>query len=358
MQSVLGRALARFLLVQKGTGYRRRTQPVARTAQTSQRSLPMKRCFAFLLTVFVALSLTAFAHAGTYPDKSIKIIVPFNPGGGGEQGARLLEKDFKEVVGQPLSFIYKPGGTGLIGMVELSRQKPDGYTIGIHSYPLLMLDIITGRAGYTLDSFDFISLLCLEEVYLAVRADSPVSSAKELIERAKSEPGRINLGICEIMGPTHIPALRLKADGVPFNHVPIDGAGKVAPALLGGQVDAAIVPSGGVSGSISKMKILAVFAPERSKRFPGAPTMKEVGYDINSAVGRYIAAPKGVPAEKRTILEDTFKTILSNPEVIARYENAGTVVAWKSGEELRKMFEEYEKEGRAMVEFYQKTQSK
>ena len=65
-----------------------------------------------------------------------------------------------------------------------------------------------------------------------------------------------------------------------------------------------------------------------------------------------------MPAEKRTILEDTFKTILSNPEVIARYENAGTVVAWKSGEELRKMFEEYEKEGRAMVEFYQKTQSK
>ena len=106
------------------------------------------------------------------------------------------------------------------------------------------------------------------------------------------------------------------------------------------------------------MKILAVFAPERSKRFPGAPTMKEVGYASNSAVGRYIAAPKGGPAEKRTILEDAFKTILSNPEVIARYENAGTVVAWKSGEELRKMFEEYEKEGRAMVEFYQKTQSK
>ena len=299
----------------------------------------MKRCFAFLLTVFVALSLTAFAHAGTYPDKSIKIIVPFNPGGGGEQGARLLEKDFKEKVGQPLSFIYKPGGTGLIGMVELSRQKPDGYTIGIHSYPLLMLDIITGRAGYTLDSFDFISLLCLEEVYLAVRADSPVSSAKELIERAKSEPGRINLG-------------------VPFNHVPIDGAGKVAPALLGGQVEAAIVPSGGVSGSISKMKVLAVFAPERSKRFPDAPTMKEVGYDINSAVGRYIAAPKGVPAEKRKVLEDAFRTILSNPEVIARYENAGTVAAWKSGDELRKMFEDYEEEGRAMVEFYQKSQSK
>lgn len=196
----------------------------------------MKRCFAFLLTVFVALSLTAFAHAGTYPDKSIKIIVPFNPGGGGEQGARLLEKDFKEVVGQPLSFIYKPGGTGLIGMVELSRQKPDGYTIGIHSYPLLMLDIITGRAGYTLDSFDFISLLCLEEVYLAVRADSPVSSAKELIERAKSEPGRINLGICEIMGPTHIPALRRRPTACLSTMCPSTARARSLPRSLAGRL--------------------------------------------------------------------------------------------------------------------------
>ena len=75
-------------------------------------------------------------------------------------------------------------------------------------------------------------------------------------------------------------------------------------------------------------------------------------------MGRYIAAPKGVPAEKRKVLEDAFRTILSNPEVIARYENAGTVAAWKSGDELRKMFEDYEEEGRAMVEFYQKSQSK
>ena len=197
-------------------------------------------------------------------------------------------------------------------MVELSRQKPDGYTIGIHSYPLLMLDIITGRAGYTLDSFDFISLLCLEEVYLAVRADSPVSSAKELIERAKSEPGRINLGICEIMGPTHIPALRLKADGVPFNHVLIDGAGKVAPALLGGQVEAAIVPSGGVSGSISKMKVLAVFAPERSKRFPGAPTMKGWGTTSTAPWAATSPPPRVCPPKSgrcsKTLLGPSFPT--------------------------------------------------
>ena len=113
-----------------------------------------------------------------------------------------------------------------------------------------------------------------------------------------------------------------------------------------------------VKQNIDIIRTLGIVAPERSKRFPDAPTMKEVGYDINSAVGRYIAAPKGVPAEKRKVLEDAFKTILSNPEVIARYENAGTVAAWKSGDELRKMFEDYEEEGRAMVEFYQKSQSK
>ena len=313
----------------------------------------MKNVFALPLLI-LSLCMPLPAVAADYPDKSIKIIVPFNPGGGGEQGARLLEKEFKDVAGQPLSFIYKPGGTGLIGMVELSHQKPDGYTIAVHSYPLLMMDIITGRASYTLDSFDFISLICTEEVYLAVRAESPITSARELIEKAKANPGKVNLGICEIMGPTHIPSLRLQAEGVPFNHVPIDGAGKVAPALLGGQVEAAVVPSGGVSGSIGKMRILAVFAPERSKRFPDTPTMKEAGYDISSSVGRYIAAPKGVDAAKRHKLEAIFKEILAKPEVIARYENAGTVVDWKSGDDLRQMFVDYEQEGRAMMEFYQK----
>lgn len=312
----------------------------------------MRRCLSLVLAGMMAFAAPAFA--AEFPAKSVKIIVPFNPGGGGEQGARLLEKDFKEVTGQPLSFVYKPGGTGLIGMTELASQRPDGYTIAVHSYPILAMDIISKRAGYTLNSFDFISLICLEEIYLVVKADSPVNSAKELLDAAKAKPGKMNLGICEIMGPTHVPALRLKSMDVPFNHVPIDGAGKVAPALLGNQVEAALVPSGGVSGSIGKMKVLAVFSPERSKRFPDAPTMKELGYDTTSAAGRYMAAPKGVPAERRKVLEEAFKTILARPEVSARYENAGTVVAWKSGEDLRRMFEAYEAEGRAMLEYYQK----
>lgn len=87
-------------------------------------------------------------------------------------------------------------------MVELSRQKPDGYTIGIHSYLLLILDIITGRAGYTLDSFDFISLLCLEEIYLAVSADSPISSAEEnSLRRPRPIPGRSILGSVKSWDP-------------------------------------------------------------------------------------------------------------------------------------------------------------
>ncbi|WP_302580309.1 tripartite tricarboxylate transporter substrate binding protein [uncultured Desulfovibrio sp.] len=311
----------------------------------------------YIMILLLALGMSsASCLAGEYPDKSIRIIVPFNPGGGGEQAARLIEKEFKELTGQPLSFIYKPGGTGLIGMTELARQKADGYSIGIHSYPLLVLDGITGRARYTLDSFDFISLLCLEEVYLAVSADSPIKSAEELIAQARANPGKVNLGICEIMGPTHIPALRLKAENVPFNHVSIDGAGKVAPALLGGQVDAAIVPSGGVSGSIGKMKVLAVFSPERSKRFPDAPTLKELGFDINSAVGRYIAAPHGLKPEQRAYLESTFKTILARPDVAQRFENAGSIATWKSGDDLRKMFEAYIPEGQSMVDFYKKSQ--
>lgn len=298
------------------------------------------------------------AQAAAYPEKSIKLIVPFNPGGGGEQAARLIEKEFKEQTGQPLSFIYKPGGTGLIGMSELARQKPDGYTIAIHSYPLLVIDSMTGRAKYNLDSFDFLALLALEEVYLAVKAESEFQTAQELLDYARKNPGKVNLGICEIMGPTHIPALRLKEAGVPFNHVSIDGAGKVAPALLGGQVDAAIVPSGGISGSVGKMRILGVFSPERSKKFPDAPTMKELGFDINSAAGRYMAAPHGVDKEKIKYLEDSLKAILSRPEVIARFENVGTTPAFRSGAELRGMFEGYARENKALIDSYKNSQGK
>lgn len=314
---------------------------------------------AHLLLIFLGIFLVipSIGNTENYPDKSIKLIVPFNPGGGGEQAARLIEKEFKEQTGQPLSFIYKPGGTGLIGMSELSRQKPDGYTIAVHSYPLLVIDSMTGRANYTLDNFDLLALLCLEEVYLAVKQDSPFNNGAELIEYAIKNPGKVNLGICEIMGPTHIPALRLKKAGVPFNHVSIDGAGKVAPALLGGQVDAAIVPSGGISGSVGKMKILGTFSPERSKKFPNAPTMKELGYDINSQAGRYMAAPHGVDPDKRKFLEDSLKAILQRTDVQAKFENAGTVPVFRNGEQLRRMFDNYQKENQALIDEY-KSQKK
>lgn len=316
----------------------------------------IRRIFWCLAALMFLTPLVAMAE--DYPEKSIRLIVPFNPGGGGEQAARLIEKDFKEQTGQPFSFIYKPGGTGLIGMTELSRQKPDGYTIAIHSYPLLAIDALTGRAKYTLDSFDFLALLCLEEIYLAVREDSPFKSAGELLEYVQKNPGKVNLGICEIMGPTHIPALRLQESGVPFNHVSIDGAGKVAPALLGGQVDAAIVPSGGISAAADKMRILAVFSPERSKRYPDAPTMKELGFDMESAAGRYMAAPHGIDPEKRKYLEDAFRAILEKPEVQARFENAGTTPAFRDGEQLRRMFEDYVEQNRPLIEAYSKKPGK
>ena len=239
----------------------------------------MKRIVALIAVCILYCCAVLPACAAEYPSRGLRLIVPFNPGGGGEQAVRLIEKDFREVTGQSLSFIYKPGGTGLIGAMDLSRQRPDGYTIGVGSYPLLVVDVISGRAPYTLDSFDFISLLCLADVYLVVRADSPFKTAEELFAQVRENPGRVNLGICEILGPTHIPALQLKKAGLPFNHVPIDGAGRVVPALLGGQIDAALVPGDGASAAMGKMRVLASASEARSAFFPDAPAFWDLLMD-------------------------------------------------------------------------------
>lgn len=312
----------------------------------------MKRFAALIAVCILSCCAAVAACAADYPVRGLRLIVPFNPGGGGEQAVRLLEKDFRETVGQSLSFIYKPGGTGLIGAMDLSRQRPDGYTIGVGSYPLLAVDIISGRAPYTLDSFDFISLLCLADVYLVVRADSPFRTAEELFAQVRDNPGRVNLGICEILGPTHIPALQLKKAGLLFNHVPIDGAGRVVPALLGGQVDAALVPGDGAAAAMGRMRVLASASEARSTFFPDAPTFRELGFDIVSGVGRYIAAPRGIPAEARDFLANTFRTLLERPDVRDRYRLAGTVATWKSGDELRAMFERYAASIRSLIDDY------
>lgn len=312
----------------------------------------MKRIVALIAVCILYCCAVLPACAAEYPSRGLRLIVPFNPGGGGEQAVRLIEKDFREATGQSLSFIYKPGGTGLIGAMDLSRQRPDGYTIGVGSYPLLVVDVISGRAPYTLDSFDFISLLCLADVYLVVRADSPFKTAEELFAQVRENPGRVNLGICEILGPTHIPALQLKKAGLLFNHVPIDGAGRVVPALLGGQVDAALVPGDGASAAMGRMRVLASASEARSAFFPDAPTFRELGFDIVSGVGRYIAAPRGIPAKARAGLENILRSLLERPDVKERYRLAGTVATWKSGDELRAMFEAYAATVRPLIDAY------
>ena len=105
----------------------------------------MNRLIGFaLFAVMAALPFSA-AHAGTYPDRPVTMIIPFSPGGGGDIAVRVIEKDFKEEFGQPLSFVYKPGADGAIGYSEMATLKPDGYTIGAVSYPHLLMNKLKGH---------------------------------------------------------------------------------------------------------------------------------------------------------------------------------------------------------------------
>ena len=122
----------------------------------------MARIFPSALLAVVSLLLPPSGLAGEWnPDKSVKIVVPFNPGGGTDQQARLVEKEFMEEFGQPLSFVYKPGADGAVGATELKDYPADGYNIAVHTFPLIMMNTLTGKGRYSMDDFDYLGISSL-----------------------------------------------------------------------------------------------------------------------------------------------------------------------------------------------------
>ncbi len=312
----------------------------------------MMHCLVSLTALVLCCS---FAHAA-YPEKPIDIIIPFAAGGGADQAVRTIEKDFAEEFGQPLVFVYKPGADSAIGTTEIAkRAKPDGYTIAATNYNLVLMNMLRGTGRYTIESFDHIACPVSDDMFILARADSPIKSMRDLIERAKKNPNRVTIGTTETLGQTYIPCLQLREAGVPFVIVQHQGGAAAVPALLGGHVDALGATKGVFFKALSKYRPLAVAALERDPDLPDVPTLKELGYDIQSAMGRGYLAPAGLPREVLERLEIGFKNIYSKPEVIQRLKNIGMTVRWVGSEGAKKMYYDTKPIYEHALEEYNKT---
>ncbi|MFD2740972.1 tripartite tricarboxylate transporter substrate binding protein [Sulfitobacter aestuarii] len=278
---------------------------------------------------FAALA-TAMPAAAEYPEKPVKLIVAYSPGGGTDTAARTVAKYVEKHFGQRLVVENKAGAGGQIGFSALAKAKTDGYEIGFINVPSIQLvKQLRENVPYEMADFAPIANIQLDPVVVAVNADSPYQSLAELLEAAKAEPGALNIGAD---GPQSNNQLQLivaeDALETDFNFIAFDGSGPAIKATLGGELAASLPSASAASSHVDsgRLRLLGVFADERSPLFPDVPTVSEAADTAVPSVGaslRGIAAPAGISDAHKARLEQAFADVMADPEFIDHAKTAG-----------------------------------
>lgn len=273
-----------------------------------------------------------------YPEKPINFIIPFNAGGGLDLTARALEKASLKYLGQPLVITNKPGGAGALGWNEVAAANPDGYTLGITSVDLLLLAQY-GAAKYNyLTALSPVAQISATPLVLAVQADKPWTTLKDLIAYAKDHPGEIKFGHSGLGSFTHVTGemFGLTA-GIQLEQVPFSGGSESVAALLGGHTQVGFSSPTAVKEHVKtgKLRVLAVTGTTRinDPLFAQVPCFPEQGLDITLTTWYGIAIPKETPAKVRNKLAESVKAMLADPEVMKNLAVIGGEVEYLGPEE-------------------------
>jgi len=255
-----------------------------------------------------------FSAEQKFPARPIQVIIPFAPGDTDNLLRPFIEK-MPEYLGQPLTFVYKPGAAGTLGAGFVASAKPDGYTLlGISQSALTIVPHLQ-KADYTLESFIPISCLVESPILLVGQPDAPWKNLKELVAEAKNNPGKINLTTAGTFNIAHIAfeAFAKKAS-IKVNYIPSQGSGPAMTAVLGGHVHLA---SGAIVPALPHIKAgtlraLAVYTANRVKDLPDVPTFTEAGYSVIIPVYYGFLAPKDTPKEVIETLHLSIKKVVEH----------------------------------------------
>lgn len=241
------------------------------------------------------------AHAQAWPNKPIRVIVPYAAGGPADVIARMVAKAAGEKLQQNIVVDNKGGAGGTIGVDGALKSPPDGYTFALAAPgPLVGMPNLT-KTPYTIADIQYVSFVARGPAVVAVAAKVPATSLGELIQLAKAQPGKLNYGSAGPGTTPHIAGEMLKQEaGIELTHVPYKGAAPAITALLGGEVEVAIVDLLNVLPHVAagKLKVVAVASPARAPQLPNVPTTKEAGLPnllMDTSYG--IIAPLGIPAD-------------------------------------------------------------
>ena len=290
---------------------------------------------ALALALLGAIAAPAAIAQTDYPNKPITMIVPFPPGGVADITARPLAEAMGRYLKQPVVVENKAGAGGGVGMAYVAKTKPDGYTVLLALSSISIIpeaDKVLGRDPmYQLNQLVPIARFTADPTVLAVRADSPWTSVKDLVESARRAPGTIPYGSSGNYGTMHVPMeMFTAAAGTKMMHVPFSGGGPAVVALLGGTVDALSTGPSTVMGHVKggKVRVLATWGDARHPALPDVPTLKELGYDAQFSQWTGLFVPAGTPepviarlreAAKFAVADTTFQGSLARVDTPIQY---------------------------------------
>ena len=300
-----------------------KNQHTAISVAVSRRSA----CAAMILTT--ALPMTAFAQAGNYPNKPIRLIVAFAPGGGSDIAGRFISTGLSQRLGQQVVVDNKPGASGIIGSEIAAKAPADGYTLLIgHVGTLTMNSSLYEKVPYEVSrAFDPLGLIYSTPLIAVTAPTTGITSLASLVAKAKAAPGTVNYSTSGAGTSAHITSEMLnRATHVKMTHIPYKGAAPALAAVLAGEVSYTFTSPALAQPLIKAGRLvpLAVTESKRNSQFPDVPTIAEAGIPGVEFGDWYgVVAPAGTPKPILDKLSAELTNYLNDPETKAQFEQRG-----------------------------------
>jgi tripartite-type tricarboxylate transporter receptor subunit TctC len=298
------------------------------------------------LRIVVALLATLaamHATAQTYPDRPVRIVLPFGPGGVADVSSRIIADKLGERLGQRFVIENMPGAGGIIAAKAVLAAPPDGYTLGLVTNGTAITAALFNRLPYdpTAD-FEMISTLGRFDLVFAVDAASPYKTLADFVTAAKASPGKLNIGTVNVGGTQNLGAELLKsAAGIDVQIVPFRNSPDIVVGLLRNDVQMMVDFPAAVKGQVDdrKLRLLATSGPKRSPLMPDLATVAEGGvngYEVTSWNGLF--APRGTPSPIIALINATLRAVLAQSDVKQQLLELGIEAQPSSPEELMVLF--------------------
>jgi tripartite-type tricarboxylate transporter receptor subunit TctC len=298
------------------------------------------------LVAGLALAALPLAVAAAYPDRPIKLIVPWPAGGDTDNIFRPYAPLMQKHIGQTVVIANVAGASGTRGAKEAKDSPPDGYTIyGVHDY--IHSTYYTGVADVTYTDFEPVCLVSSTPSVLTASPKTPWNDWKGLLADAKARPGQISVGATLGSTSHFFPALIEKAAGIKFKYVSYEGLAPRMNAILGGHIDLTdsnMTQKGKVEAG--QLKFIAIGTEKRSAEMPNVPTLKELGVNVTYTVSRGLFAPKGTPGDvlaklesacAATVKEAAFADAMKKQATDVQYLDRKAYASWlKQNDDLNK----------------------